>query len=309
MIQDPQTTLSYWTAPKLPGSGTNKSLLYKSSGTQGAAQSQESRFHSTVWKYLLKGGGKDFFFFKSRNNLSPGPLNGFLSTCFSSSEYLTIPLQCSATILGCFFFFFSWFWSFSRAPAVFLNIELRILSGVASTSFYPTSHGDYTLSKESACFQCPEQMETKLFSTFVPRNKAMLCRQVFAFLYWAIGIIIIIPTALLCRSFTIYKVPAPPFFTILVFLGRMDHVLCSTMSQRAWVREKDLVSEATSKIPEVLRFANESENATALSVTCSFPSNYLITSLCSWHLFWFLSLSSPNFHLKNVWAENWELAL
>ena len=58
MIQDSQTTLSYWTAPKLTGSGTNKSLLYKSSGTQGAAQSQESRFHNPVRRYLL---WKDFF--------------------------------------------------------------------------------------------------------------------------------------------------------------------------------------------------------------------------------------------------------
>ena len=58
MIQDPQTTLSYWTAPKLTGSGTNKSLLYKSSGMQVAAQSQESRFHGTVTRYLL---WKDFF--------------------------------------------------------------------------------------------------------------------------------------------------------------------------------------------------------------------------------------------------------
>lgn len=211
MIQDPQTTLSYWTAPKLTGSGTNKSLLYKSSGTQGAAQSQESRFHSTVRKYLLKGGGKGFLllFFVFWSHISPDPLNDFLSACFSSSEYLTIPLRCSDITVGVFS---SWFWSFSRAPAVVLNIEFRILSGVASISFYPTSHGDYTLSKDSACFQCPEQMETKLFSAFVPRNKAMLCCQVFAFLYWAIGIIIIkIPTSPLCRSFTICKVPAPLF--------------------------------------------------------------------------------------------------
>lgn len=30
MIQDPQTTLSYWTAPKLTGSGTNKSHCFTS---------------------------------------------------------------------------------------------------------------------------------------------------------------------------------------------------------------------------------------------------------------------------------------
>lgn len=119
MIQDPQTTLSYWTAPKLTGSGTNKSLLYKSSGTQGADQSQESRFLSTVRRHWL---GKDFFlkkkkkcFFKSQTNHSAHLLNGFLSACVSSSEYLTMPIQCSDTTVV----FFSWFWSSSRAPAVF----------------------------------------------------------------------------------------------------------------------------------------------------------------------------------------------
>lgn len=97
MIQDSQTTLSYWTAPKIPGSRANKSLLYKSSGTQSAAQSQESRFHDTVRRYL---GG--FFFFWSQNNRSSDLLNGFLSACFSFFN------PNSVFRYHCAFFFFFW---------------------------------------------------------------------------------------------------------------------------------------------------------------------------------------------------------
>lgn len=55
--------------------------------------------------------------------------------------------------------------------------------------------------------------------------------------------------------------------TIWVSLGRIDYKMCFMMPERVWVTDKDFVLLATSKTPEILRFADEMEN-TSFSVSC-----------------------------------------
>lgn len=139
MIQDSQTALSYWTAPKLPGSRANKSLLYKSSGTQSAAQSQESRFHDTVRRYL---GGFIlfifiFFYFCHRITF----LQIFWMVSYLQVFHSLIPITVG--------FSSSLELKFFQGPRRSLKDRtFGILSGMAPASFSPSSHGDYTLGKE-----------------------------------------------------------------------------------------------------------------------------------------------------------------